>query len=71
MKICLSRINALFLFLWIVGFKYNIYNIICTIYIQGFSIFLMSFHKVISRRIPIQISSHFDSMFLSMSKFYA
>ena len=29
----------------------------------------MSFHKLISKRIPVQISSHFDSMFLNWSMF--
>ena len=30
---------------------------------------IMSFHKLTSQRIPVQISSHFDSMFLNRSKF--
>ena len=29
----------------------------------------ISFHKLISKRIPVQISSHFHSMFLNRSKF--
>ena len=29
----------------------------------------MSFPKLISKQIPVQISSHFDSMFLDRSKF--
>ena len=33
----------------------------------GCFFFLISFHKLISNRIPVQISSHFDSMFLSSS----
>ena len=31
--------------------------------------FSMSFHKLISKRIPVQISSHFGSMFLHRSRF--
>ena len=29
----------------------------------------ISFHKLISKRIPVQISAHFDSMFINSSKF--
>ena len=41
----------------------------CLCIYTGYFFKLISFHKLISMQIPVHISSHFDSMFLSQSKF--